>query len=117
MGFRFVPVAEVIQHHALGCHHSARDRAALPEVVLEETTWSTLLRCENPAGAGLGKVAYQWAHRDAGAQTEKTKIDRRQYTVSNDAQRLAHRCFTIRVRRHPLCPGRTNVVARGRLGE
>ena len=44
-------------------------------------------------------------------------MGRRQYTVSNDAHRLAHRCFTIRVRRHPLCQGRTNGVARGRLGE
>ena len=29
---------------------------------------------------------------------------------------FAHRCFTIRVRRHPLCQGRANGVARGRLG-
>ena len=86
-------MAEVFQHHALGCHHSARDRAVRPEVVQEETTWSTLLRCENQAGAGLGKVAYQWARRDAGAQTEFSQMDRRQYTVSNDAHRLAHRCF------------------------
>ena len=100
-----------------GGHHGARDRAVLPEVVQEETTWSTLLRCENPKGAGLDKVDYQWAYRDAGAQVECTKMDRRQYTVSDDAHRLLHRCFTTRVRCHPFCQRRANCVARGQLGE
>ena len=38
VGFWFIPVVEMFQHHALGCHHGARDRAVLPEVVQEETT-------------------------------------------------------------------------------
>ena len=98
MGFWFIPLIEMFQHHALGCHHGARDRAEIPAVVQEETTWSTLLRCENPAGAGLEKVSCQWAHRDARAQVEYTKMDTRQYTINNDAHHLTHRCFTTRVR-------------------
>ena len=113
----FVPVAEVFQHHALGCHHSARDRAVRPEVVQEETTWSTVLRCENQAGAGLGKVAYQWARRDAGAQTEFSQRDRRQYTVSNVAHRLAHRCFNHTGSAPSSLSRAYPCGARGRLGE